>query len=109
MSSKQMSILIVDDNSVMRRAIRLMIAELAAEIVECEDGGEAFAAYQRHQPDWVLMDVKMPKTDGLTETREICAVYADAKIVIVTKHGEAQMREAAREAGAWAFVAKDNL
>ncbi len=104
-----MSFLIVDDNAVMRRTIRYVVSDFAREINECEDGAEAVSAYEKHQPDWVLMDVEMPEKDGLTATREICAAFSDAKIVIVTKHGDAAMREAARQVGAFGFVVKENL
>ncbi len=104
-----MSFLIVDDNHVMRRTIRRVIGEFASEIFECSDGSEALSAYRKHRPDLVLMDVEMQKTDGLTATREICATFSNAKIVIVTKHGDEQMREAARKAGAFGFVVKENL
>lgn len=104
-----MSFLIVDDNSVMRRTIRRVVGEFADEIIECDDGAKAFAAYQKHSPDWVLMDVEMPEKDGLTAAREICDEFSSAKIVIVTKHGDTAMREAARNAGAFGFVVKENL
>lgn len=104
-----MSFLIVDDNSVMRRTIRRVIGEFASEIIECDDGAKAFAAYQKHLPDWVLMDVEMPEKDGLTATKEIRSEFSSAKIVIVTKHGDQAMREAARKAGAYGFIVKENL
>lgn len=104
-----MSFLIVDDNFVMRRTIRRVVDEFAAKIVECDDGAKAFSAYQKHQPDWVLMDVEMPEKDGLAATKEICAVYPQAQIVIVTKHSDSAIREAARKAGAVEFVVKENL
>lgn len=104
-----MSFLIVDDNSVMRRTIRHVVGEFAKEINECTDGTEALPAYRKYQPDWVLMDVEMHETDGLTATREILASFPEAHIVIVTKHGDAEMREAAEKAGASGFVAKENL
>ena len=107
--SKKMSFLIVDDNSVMRRTIRRVVGEFADEIIECDDGAKALLAYQEHQPDWVLMDVEMREKDGLTATREICAAFPEAHIVIVTKHGDAEMRDAARKAGAFGFVVKENL
>lgn len=106
---KSMSFLIIDDNSVMRRTIRHVVGEFAKEINECKDGAEALPAYRKYQPDWVLMDVEMHETDGLTATREILASFPDAHIVIVTKHGDAQMREAAKKAGAFGFVVKENL
>ena len=104
-----MSFLIVDDNSVMRRTIRRVVDEFAAKIVECDDGAKAFFAYKKHQPDWVLMDVEMPEKDGLTATREICAAFPQAQIVIVTKHADLAIREAAQKAGAIEFVIKENL
>lgn len=104
-----MSFLIVDDNRVMRRTIRRVIDEFAAEVIECDDGAKAFSAYQKHRPDWVLMDVEMKEKDGLAATREIRAAYADARIVIVTKYSDPEMRAAARAAGAFGFVVKENL
>jgi DNA-binding NarL/FixJ family response regulator len=104
-----MSFLIVDDNSVMRRTIRRVVRDFAARIIECDDGAKAFHAYELHHPDWVLMDVEMTEQDGLTATREICVAYPNARVVIVTKYDDAAMREAARKAGAWGFVVKENL
>jgi len=104
-----MSFLIVDDSFVMRRTIRRVIGEFASEIIECDDGAKVLPAYRKHRPDWVLMDVEMREKDGLTATREICAAFPNARIVVVTKHGDAQMREAARKAGARGFVMKENL
>lgn len=104
-----MSFLIVDDNSVMRRTIRRIVGEYAGEIIECDDGAKAFSVYQKYLPDWVLMDVEMPEKDGLTAAREICGEFSAAKIIIVTKHGDAEMREAARNAGAIGYVVKENL
>jgi len=102
-----MSFLIVDDNAVMRRTIGFVVRDMTDGIIECADGAAAFSAYQKHLPEWVLMDIEMPLMDGLTATREICAAYPKAHIVIITKHEE--MREAAREAGAYGFVTKENL
>lgn len=104
-----MSFLIVDDNSVMRRTIRRVVGEFANEVIECDDGAKAFSVYQKYLPDWVLMDVEMREKDGLTATREICAEFRDAKIIIITKHGDKEMREAAAKAGACGYVMKENL
>lgn len=104
-----MSFLIVDDSPLMRRTIGYAVREFTDEIVECADGAQAFSAYQKHLPEWVLMDVEMPLKDGLTATREICAAYPAAHIIIVTKHADATMRDAAAKAGAFGFVAKENL
>ena len=90
----------------MRRLIGTS-SEFACELIECGDGAEA--APERHQPDWVLMDIEMQKKDGLTATREICAAYPDARVVIVTHYGDAAFRHAADRAGACGYVLKENL
>ncbi|MFN0112931.1 MAG: response regulator transcription factor [Blastocatellia bacterium] len=104
-----MSLLIVEDNAKMRRMLKSLVADLASPIHECDDGAYALAIYAAQQPDWVLMDIGMKRMDGIAATREVKALYPDAKIIIVTGYNEADLREAAREAGACGYVLKDNL
>jgi CheY-like chemotaxis protein len=104
-----MTILIVEDNPTVRRLIRRATSDIAETIVECEDGADSLAAYSEHRPDVVLMDVRMPRMDGLTATRRLLARYPDAKVVIVTDYNDEELRSAAREAGACAYALKHNL
>ena len=107
--SHEMIILIVEDNPLMRGLIRETVREYAALILECEDGDQAFATYQAHLPHWVLMDIQMPRVDGLTASRQIKAGFPNAQICIVTDYGDAGTRTSAQAAGAKAFVLKENL
>lgn len=93
----------------MRRLIRNIVADLADSIEEREDGAAALPAYAELLPDWVLMDVRMRETDGLTATRQIKSAFPDAKVLIVTDYADRRTREAAHLSGACAFVVKDNL
>lgn len=102
-------LLIVDDNKQVRRMIRSLVEDLDGEIFECADGAEAVSACEDRQPDWVLMDVQMEKMDGLTATRKIKNFFPQTKVVIVTNHADAKTRQAASDAGASAFLCKDNL
>ena len=104
-----MRLLIVEDSQQMRREIKLFVSDLAEEISECGDGAEALAAYSAQHPDWVLMDIRMEKVDGLTATRQIKAAHPEARIMILTSYDDDALREAARMAGACEYVTKQNL
>lgn len=104
-----MKVLIVDDNREVRTLLRDYLPGTDNEVYECGDGDEAFALYQRHRPDWVLMDWEMPRMDGITAIREIIAEFPQARICMVSTFDEAQIREEALSAGAIGFVLKDNL
>ena len=103
------NLLIIDDNSTMRRLIKSVVEDLAVCVHEREDGSEALAAYEQYHPDWVLMDVEMKQMDGLTATREIIRSHPEAKIVILTKYDSKRVREEAMLAGASRFIIKENL
>ena len=75
---------------------------------DCSDGADALAAYTRHRPDFVLMDIQMRVMDGITATQRIKADPA-ARIIIVTDYDQDDLREAAQQAGACGYVAKENL
>lgn len=104
-----MKLLVVEDDERVRQMIISIISDLSDELFQCSDGAQAAEAYAEHQPDWVLMDLMMPETDGITATRQIKSCYPEARIVIVTSHESAAMREEARGAGAFAYVLKENL
>jgi CheY-like chemotaxis protein len=102
-------ILIAEDNPLMSKLLRGMVADLDEQIVECSNGEAACRLYEQHSPDWVLMDVSMHIMDGLTATQQILSRCPSAKVVIVTEHDDAATRERAFEAGALAFFGKDDL
>jgi CheY-like chemotaxis protein len=104
-----MKVLIVDDSREARQMMRHYLDGLADETCECEDGAEALGASEAFHPDWVLMDIAMKQTDGISATRQLHAADPALKIIIVSNHDEAELREAARDAGACAYVLKENL
>ena len=106
---QRLRFLIVEDSVQMRRLMRTMLDDLAADVVECAGGNQAVSLYLATRPDWVLMDIHMADGDGLTATREIRRRDGAARIVIVTQFDEDELRRAAAEAGAVGYVLKENL
>ena len=104
-----MTVLIVDDNAGVRRLLRRAILEAASAVWECSDGAEALAAYADRRPDVVLMDIRMPRMDGLAATRQIRRFNPSARVVMVTDYDDEDLRNAASEAGACAYALKQNL
>ena len=107
--STQMKILLVDDNADMRRFLKSMVEKIATEIYEASNTVEAVAQYSAEYPDWVLMDVFMKPTDGLTAANQIKGIDPEARIVFVSNHTDKRTRQAAYDAGGVAFFGKDNL
>src|SRR5262245_13634323 len=108
-SSNARSLLIVDDSSEMRRLLRRLCAHAFTDIHECSDGVEAVTAFAAHRPDVVLMDIAMPRQDGLTAMTHIRALSPTARIIILSQHDDASFRQAVAQAGATAFVSKFDL
>jgi CheY-like chemotaxis protein len=104
-----MTVLIVEDNAEMRRLLKSFVGPLAETAYECGDGAEAEARYAELQPDWVLMDIEMPRVDGIAATRRIKAAFPAARILIVTNYGDVALRATALAAGACGYVSKENL
>ena len=106
---KPRSLLIADDSSEMRRLLRRLCAHDFTDIHECGDGVEAVAVFAAQQPDVVLMDLAMPRQDGLAATARIRAHSPAALVIILSQHDDASFRQAAAQAGATAFVSKFDL
>lgn len=104
-----MTILIVDDNEQVRNLMREYLPASVGEVFEGDDGDQALALYEKHQPDWVLMDQDMPAIDGITAIREIIAEFPAANICMVTAFDDEDLRSEAFAAGASGFVLKDSL
>lgn len=78
-------------------------------VAEAGDGTEAAALYEAHRPDVVLMDLRMPKLDGIAATRAIIAAHPEARIVALTSYeGDADIYRAL-DAGACGYLIKDML
>jgi DNA-binding NarL/FixJ family response regulator len=101
-------VLIADDHAVVRAGLAAMIAneDDITVVAEAADGDEAVALYAEHRPDVVLMDILMPRLNGVEATRAIRAAHSDARVVALTMYeGDADIHRAL-SAGASAYLLK---
>lgn len=102
-----LNVLIVDDSPIITRKLGMMLEQLGYRVVQtAATGQEAIAAYKACRPDVVTMDITMPDMDGIEATRTIMSEFPDAKIVMVTSHGQEKMVLDALKAGAKGYVIK---
>ncbi len=102
-------VLIADDHELVRDGFRRMLGyEEDLEVVgEARDGREAVELCRRLDPDLVLMDVRMPKMDGLEATRAIKAQHPSVSVLVVTTYDNPDYLLEAIKAGAAGYVLKD--
>jgi RNA polymerase sigma factor (sigma-70 family) len=103
-------VLVADDQSMIRAGFRMLLRdEVGIEVVaEAEDGFEAVEKAARFSPGVVLMDIRMPKLDGLEATRRILAADDSVRILILTTFDLDEYIYEALSAGASGFVLKDD-
>ena len=101
------TVLVADDAQFMRNLYRVLLAETSTEVVaDAANGHEAVQAYEEHDPDIVVMNVRMPILDGIAATEDITELDPDARIIICSGiRQEAKMKEAI-QAGAFDYVTK---
>ena len=101
-----MRILIAEDETIIRLDVRTLLEKAGHEVVaEARDGEEAVVLAAEHDPDLIVMDVRMPHLDGIEAARQI----SDRKpvpIVMLTAYAEEDLVTRASEAGAFAYLVK---
>jgi DNA-binding NarL/FixJ family response regulator len=102
-------VLLVDDQALMRRGLRMVLEEEPdLEIVgEASDGAEAVTATRRLDPDVVLMDIRMPGTDGIRATRQIVEQSPRSRVLVLTTFDLDEYAFTALRYGASGFLLKD--
>jgi len=102
-----LNILVVDDSLIMRRNITKMIESLGHRVIgEAKDGLESITLYSKLKPDLVTMDITMPEMDGITAVKELKKIDKNAKIIMVTSHGQEEMVIHAIRNGASGYLLK---
>jgi DNA-binding NarL/FixJ family response regulator len=109
---KPVRVLIADDHQVVREGLQMILAESDGEIVvvgQASDGDEAVRLATAEKPDVVLMDLSMPRVDGLEATRRLREAGIESRVLILTSFADGEgVRDAVR-AGVTGYLMKDVL
>ncbi len=98
--------LIVDDAAFMRMRLKDILDEEFSIVAQAEDGEKALSLYREYRPDFVTLDITMPKVDGIEALKKIMDSFPDARVIIVSAVGQKQIVFQALANGARDFVVK---
>ena len=102
-----LKVIIVDDSLIMIKRLSSLIEGLGHQVMATAVNGEAaLEAYRAWRPDIITMDITMPGMDGVETTRRLVAEFPDARVVMLTAHGQERMVIDALDAGAVGYVLK---
>jgi len=104
-----MRIMIVDDNDLMLKEISKSVALKTDTVMECKNGESAVLSCSAFNPDWILMDIRMEKMNGILAAEKIKAVMPDVNIAFVTSYDNYSYRQAAKSLGIEHYFMKTNL
>jgi DNA-binding NarL/FixJ family response regulator len=101
-------VLLADDHTLMRAGLKYIIeaAGAASVVAEASDGLEAVREFERERPDVIILDISMPRMDGMEAIRRIRKIDPRARILVLTVHPEMQYAVRFLKAGALGYVTK---
>jgi two-component system response regulator NreC len=103
-------VLLVDDFPRFIAAMQRLLVQHGYDIVgSAADGVQAIGEAVRLQPDVVLLDLFMPKMNGIDACRELTRLHPDARVIVLSAEADPDLRQAALDAGACAFVDKQAI
>ncbi len=107
-TDRKIRVLLVDDHAVLRAGLRALInAESDMEVVgEAGNGEEAIARARDLRPDVVVMDIAMPRLNGLEATKKIVELGLPTKVLVLTMHSEEQYLTQVLQSGGMGYVLK---
>lgn len=110
-TGSSLRILLVDDHEIVRKGLRAIVERRTGWEVcgEAGDGQEALRRANELHPDLVIMDVMMPKLNGVESTRRIMAELPHTKIVMLSMHNSEELMKEALEAGARGYMVKGDV
>lgn len=105
----EITVLLADDHEVVREGLRLALLRSPhiRVVGEAADGETAVALAERRRPDVIVMDLRMPKMDGIEATEEVLRLVPGTGVLIFTAYGERALLQRGLESGARGYVLKE--
>ena len=104
------TVVLADDHRIFRKGLKSLLSEKAhiEVLAEADDGDEALKKAAQYKPHLVIMDIGMPKMDGVEATRQIKERFPDTEVVILSMHAKKAYIDQVLKAGAKGYVLKDS-
>ena len=102
----QKTVLIVDDEAAMRKNLSELLGEEGFKIVEAADGESALRMVKDHQPNLILLDINLPRTDGLAVLVEVKRTQPNVPVIVFTAYGTSERAIQAMKSGAYDYLEK---
>jgi DNA-binding NarL/FixJ family response regulator len=103
-------VILADDHRIFRKGLKSLLSEKEniEVLAEADNGDEALEATRKHKPEIVIMDIAMPKMDGIEATRKIRERFPDTEVVVLSMHAKKAYIDQVLKAGAKGYVLKDS-
>lgn len=102
------NILIIDDDVMMLSALRTLLEGVQYRVTTATDGNMGISMFRDHQPDVVLLDLKLPSISGIETLRQIKLINSNAKVIVVTGFSSPEAIEETKQLGAFYFYEKSS-
>jgi len=99
-------ILVVDDEKPIREMLRKFLTKKGYEVFDVDNGEDALKIVSEKSPHIVLLDIRMPKSDGVEVLKKIKEINKEAGVIMITAVSETAIAEKCMEAGAFDYITK---
>lgn len=108
MEQRKARVLVADDEDHIRSLIEMIVTSLGAEVVaEASDGMQALSLFEQHRPDMVLLDINMPKLDGIRVLKRIMEIEPRTLVVMLTSLNAIDVVKECIDNGAFNYILKN--
>ncbi|MDD4928354.1 MAG: response regulator [Gallionella sp.] len=108
MENRRVKVLVADDEAHIRTLVSLIVGSLGAEVIaEASDGEQALELFVQHQPDMVILDINMPRLDGVAVLKRIMELNPRTLVVVLSSLNALEVVKECIDLGAWNYILKN--